>query len=62
MAAPKRKFALDQLIANYQSLSEKEKATVDVFIKALLVLLAILFIYKAGIAIGEFLFNVGVEV
>ena len=58
----KRNFIFDKIILKYQSLSEKEKMTLDIFIKVLAVLLLIVLIFKIGSILGEYLFNINVEI
>ena len=58
----KRNFIFDKIILKYQSLSEKEKMTLDIFIKVLAVLLIIVLIFKIGSILGEYLFNINVEI
>lgn len=62
MRPRKKKFIFDKIILKYQSLSEKDKLTIDISIKVLLVLISILLIYKAGSAIGEYFFNINIEI
>jgi uncharacterized membrane protein len=62
MSNPSRKFIFDKIISKYQSLSEKAKLTVDICIKIAIVFFAIVFLYKSGSALGEYLFNINIKV
>ncbi len=62
MGTRKKKFIFDKIISKYQSLSEKDKQTIDISIKVLLVLFSIFLIYKAGSAVGEYFFNINFEI
>jgi uncharacterized membrane protein len=62
MGNQQRKFIFDKVISKYQSLSEQEKLTIDVIIKVLIVLFSIVLIYKVGGAVGEYLFNINLEI
>lgn len=62
MSNQQRKFIFDKIVLKYQSLSEKEKLTLDICIKVLAVVFSIALIYKIGSAVGEYLFNINVEI
>lgn len=62
MGKKKKIYYFDKIVMKYQSLTDKEKHTVDLIIKGLALVILIFFIYKAGDVIGEYLYNADVKI
>jgi hypothetical protein len=50
-------FFIDKLIVKYQSVSQKEKAIINLSIALFAVLFIIVSLYNGGEVIGEFIYN-----
>lgn len=62
MESGQKIYFFDKIILKYQTLSDKEKSTIDIFIKVAAVLISILLIYKVGRAVGEYFYNINIEI
>jgi hypothetical protein len=58
MKTQESEFFIDKMILKYQSLSKKEKSTINLCLGVVLVLFIIGKIYNSGEVIGEFLYNI----